>query len=188
MKKSVLILAACALVAGLAVSCTTSGAATTATKAPAAAVEAVDPGPVVAPTISTLSVKDAIHLRAPRAKITKGAGGEGVHVEAGGNVGYWSSVNDIITWEFDVAEDGDYAIVIDYAVAKEFANAKVKTTVGDATFEWFAVETASDWGKYVKIDVGTASLTAGKHSLTLQAVSIANRFVANLKSVYLVKK
>jgi hypothetical protein len=176
-KKIAIVLAVSVIVVLLAASCASTGssAATEPAAAPAAA-----PAPAPAPA------GPKIVLDATKAKLTSG-GGEGIRMEAGGNVGYWSSLDDIITWTFDVAEAGDYDVILNYSAASSFAGALAKVTVADQVLEWKASST-DDWTSYTDLNVGTVKLAAGPQTLSLQGTKIRVRFVANIMFVALVKK
>jgi len=172
MKKSLAFCALTALVAFFAVSCASTAPAKVEDKAaPKAEAKAPVDGPIV--------------LKASKATITVG-GGEGIRVEDGGNIGYWSSTDDIVAWTFDAAE-GEYTVTVEYAVDQSFANAKATVTVGDTVLDW-AVASTGTWGDYKKLDLGAVKLSAGSNTLKMQATAIADRFVANVKSVTLTKK
>ncbi len=164
MKKSMVVLAVIALVSILATSCAS------APKAEAgAAPKAVN-----------------VVLRADKAKLVDG-GGEGIRLEGGGNVGYWSSTEDLVKWDMVIAEAGDYTVMVDYSVDKSFADAVVKVSLAGQDIEW-KVESTDSWGTYKKAEIGTVTLAAGTHPASMQATAIANRFVANVKSIILTKK
>jgi hypothetical protein len=127
-----------------------------------------------------------IVLDAVKAKLTS-VGGEGIRIEGAGNVGWWASLDDVVTWTFDVAEAGDYDIIVNYSAASSFAGAMINTTVADQTLEWKAAST-EDWTNYTDLNIGTVKLPAGPQTLTLQATKIRNRFVANVMKVTLKKK
>jgi hypothetical protein len=174
-KKIAIVLAVSVIVVLLAASCASTGssAATEPAAAPAPAPAPVPAGPKIV-------------LDATKAKLTSG-GGEGIRMEAGGNVGYWSSLDDIITWTFDVAEAGDYEVILNYSAASSFAGALAKCTVADQVLEWKAVST-DDWTSYTDLNIGTVKLAAGPQTLALQGTKIRVRFVANIQFVALKKK
>ncbi len=128
----------------------------------------------------------SIRLRAKDAVITA-RGGEGVHLEAGGNVGYWSSTDDTVEWEYEIEEAGDYSVIVEYSVASSFKDAEVNVDVSGTVLAW-TVENTREWSNYKKVDIGTVSLEEGANTLTMQATKIINRFVANVMSVTLEKQ
>lgn len=177
MKKISILMASALALALVAVSCTTTASAT---KADAPAAAAAPKEELVASAAAPLV------LKAKSAVLTNG-GGEGIVLENGSNVGYWSSVDDTIVWTINVADAGDYSVTVDYAVATEFAGAAAKVFSGDSSVEWPLVKTTGDWGVYKKLELGNLTLAAGETTITMQATAIKNRFVANVKSVTLTK-
>lgn len=176
MKKILSMLAVLALVSFIAVSCGSAPAA----KADAGGKEAA------APVAKVPDTKGAITLKATKAKLTKGQGSEGLTIEAGGNVGYWSALGDIVAFDVDVEEAGTYTLVLTYSMAASFAGAKVDISIADQVLPWEVVST-SDWGNFKKIAIGDVELAAGSHELVFTPTFIKDRFVANLLTAFLVK-
>jgi hypothetical protein len=179
-KKSLIAFLVSLFVVFFVMSCASTGSTAAAPAAPAAAPAQVEE------SLPTVSASEDLVLAAAKAKLVSG-GGEGIRIENGENVGWWSSKGDIVSWKLQVAEAGEYIIKVNYSVDPEFAQAVVKVTVGDSSLDWTVASTGA-WGKYVDFEVGSVTLPAGAQTLAMQATTIKNRFVANVKSVTISKK
>ncbi|MBN1647178.1 MAG: hypothetical protein JW874_04025 [Spirochaetales bacterium] len=107
---------------------------------------------------------------------------EMVFEDANQNIGWWSDIDDKAMWDIQVAKPGTYKVIIDYSVIPMYANSVVNVTVGNNVLEW-KVKSTGDWGRYQKAEAGTVALASGQVPVMLQAKSISERFVANVRSI-----
>ena len=168
MKKKIALIVALVAMVALVASCASSGAAKA---APAAAASSGSDVKV------SLQAKDAKLMTSKDLKMENG----------NSNIGWWSDLGDKAVWEADIPEDGTYSIEVKYSVDPSFAGAVVNISVGDSMVEWPVISTGG-WGNYKSFAAGTVDLKAGATTVTLQAKSIKNRFVANIQRVRLVKQ
>jgi hypothetical protein len=182
-KKSVIALVVSVLLVLFMGSCASTGSTSAAPAASAAAPAAAAPAKASDPVASAAA---PLVLKADAAKLKDG-GGEGIRLEDAGNVGWWSSVKDLVSWTFQVADAGDYTLKINYSVDAQFANSAVKITVGDKSLDW-AVASTETWKNFVDFELGTVALAAGPQTITFQATKLPDRFVANVKSITITKK
>jgi hypothetical protein len=106
--------------------------------------------------------------------------------DANMNIGWWASTDDQIKWTLEVPEDGEYTVLYRYSLDPQFPGSVVKLTVGDQSLE-YTMEDTGEWSNYRTLEVGKMSLKAGSQPVVIQAVSIENRFVMNLKSIKFMK-
>jgi hypothetical protein len=128
-----------------------------------------------APVTLTLSASDA-------EIVTK----DQLRIMDDGNIGYWKSTKDTISWTIQVPEEGMYQVSARYACLSTAAGSTVAMRAGDQTIT-FKTEGTGDWGTYRKFDVGKIRLKAGAQTVTLQCLRTAGDYVINLNEVVFVK-
>ncbi|MBN2353348.1 MAG: hypothetical protein JXD23_12310 [Spirochaetales bacterium] len=156
MKKSIIVLAI--LLAGLIVSCETSGGAAGGGAAPTTVIE--------------LAAKDA--QLTGDCKYEVGTDRD--------NVGWWVDPNASASWTFDVKEAGEYACVVSWGVDDTYAGSTISVTVGDQTNEFIA-KSSGNWGKWRSMTIGKYNLVAGKNTVKVMAPKMAGTYAFNLHAV-----
>jgi hypothetical protein len=109
-------------------------------------------------------------------------------LEDGGNIGWWELPEDKITWEEVVVEaKGTYMVQAYASCDPQFPGSVINFTIADQTVT-LEMPSTEAWSDYKKLDAGTVELKAGTYTMVVQAASVDNRFVANLKQVNLVQQ
>jgi hypothetical protein len=101
------------------------------------------------------------------------------------NVGWWSSLNDIISWDFKVTTGGTYNVLVNISCDTQFPGSLVGVTAGGQKLEFNVPDTIS-WEDYFDIEIGTFDLDPGSYTLEIQGIELVNRFFANIRYVKLV--
>ncbi|MBN1698580.1 MAG: hypothetical protein JW881_13780 [Spirochaetales bacterium] len=101
-------------------------------------------------------------------------------------IGWWESPNDQIIWDFEVANGGEYMVVLKVACASSFAGSKVGVTIDSQKLEFIMPDTY-EWETYFDVEAGTVKLDPGPHKITVQGIELVNRFFGNLQLVTLKK-
>ena len=109
-----------------------------------------------------------------------------VYVESAECVGWWSSPNDIITWDLTIEKAGNYQVMVLVSCDPQFPGSTVGVTIGDQK-QTFVVPDTGAWSSYSYVEVGTYKLEAKSYKLAVQGVELINRFYANLQKVILTK-
>ncbi len=113
----------------------------------------------------------------------------------------WSSTDDRITWDVEVATTGRYEAVLYYTCAAEDAGAVVELSFGDSAIQAKAEahdpplrgaeldrvprKTESYVKDFAPLRLGVVELTQGRGPLSLRAVKIPGRHVIDLRTVLL---
>jgi hypothetical protein len=109
--------------------------------------------------------------------------GDGSKLETDGiNIGWWESTEDQIKWSLDIENEGEYTVLAFFSCPEEFAGSEVDVTINEQT-STFKVFSTGDWESFMFVEIGKYNLTAGQHTMLIQAVTIPDRFVCNIKYV-----
>ncbi|QOV90368.1 sulfatase-like hydrolase/transferase [Humisphaera borealis] len=118
----------------------------------------------------------------------------------------WTSTDDRITWDVEVKTAGRYEVVVWYSCPAAEVGSEIELSLGDVKTTTRIAEphdpplrgkehdrTASRGGEsYVKdwkpLSLGSVNLTAGRGELTLKAVKVASKQVAEVRMVLLTRK
>jgi hypothetical protein len=116
----------------------------------------------------------------------------------------WTSGGDRITWDVEVARAGTYDVVIYYTCAPEDAGSTIEASFGDASVRrkidaghnpplvGEAQDRVPRTESYVKdfrpLRIGTLRMTKSRSRLTLRAVQVAGKQVADVRYVSLTRK
>lgn len=116
----------------------------------------------------------------------------------------WTSKDDSMTWDIDVHTTGDYDVTIDYVCPEADAGSTIELSLGDAktsgkvTPGWYPrllddQDRASRGGEsymrdFKTLSLGTMKLPAGRGLLTLKALNIPGKTVAEVRRVTLTLK
>lgn len=116
----------------------------------------------------------------------------------------WTSKDDSMTWDIDVHTTGDYDVTIDYVCPEADAGSTIELSLGDSktsgkvTPGWYPrllddQDRASRGGEsymrdFKTLSLGTMKLLAGRGLLTLKALDIPGKTVAEVRRVTLTLK
>ena len=127
---------------------------------------------------------EPVEISLPAANATLHTSGALVLEENEGilNVGWWETVDDIVSWEVEIPQDGEYVFSMRAACDPQFPGSIVVLTIDGQSLE-VKVRDTGDWLYYVNMEFGSLNVSAGTHTLSLQASHVDNRFVANLRRV-----
>ncbi|MBN2440298.1 MAG: hypothetical protein JXJ04_03105 [Spirochaetales bacterium] len=109
-----------------------------------------------------------------------------VYEESAECVGWWSSPNDIITWDLNIEVAGNYQVQVVVSCDPQFPGSTVGVTIGDQKKTFIMPDTGA-WSSYSYVEVGTYALEAKSYKLAVQGVTLINRFYGNLQRVVLTK-
>jgi len=125
---------------------------------------------------------EEVKLKAGQAELqTQGA----LVLGSEGNViGWWESTDDIISWEAEITGKGTYQVQAIISCDPQFPGSQVQVAIGEETKEFIVPDTGA-WENYTVMDLGEVKLTPGTYPVRVQALSVNNRFVCNLKEIRL---
>ncbi|MCS7223285.1 MAG: alpha-L-fucosidase [Armatimonadetes bacterium] len=101
------------------------------------------------------------------------------------NIGYWTDPKDWVSWEFILDKGGDFKVEVTFACDKGTGGSRYLVSVGRQSLEATVEETGS-WTQFVRKEIGTVTLRAGRHRLSVRPISIRNIALMNLQEVRLV--
>jgi putative heme-binding domain-containing protein len=126
----------------------------------------------------------ALNLSAASAEIY---GGEITFEQPFRNVGMWHGPGDHVTWTVELDGPGEFDVWLDWACADDSAgNAYVLEGARPALRG--RVTATGGWDRYRQAKVGTVTLTAGRHRLTLRPDGELRRALMDLRGLRLVPK
>ncbi|MEX2215012.1 MAG: carbohydrate-binding protein [Phycisphaeraceae bacterium] len=102
-------------------------------------------------------------------------------------VGFWSDVNDYVTWDYTATRPGTYELILTYAASAGSAKtaSEIAITLGDQTLT-ATLDNTGSWYRYRTLTVGTIRMpSSGKHTLTVKGTKKIGGAVMNLKAVTL---
>lgn len=100
-------------------------------------------------------------------------------------IGFWVNVGDWVSWDFVADQPGRYRVEITYATDQGCGDAEWEVRLGDHKLPGKCKETGS-WTAFITEPVaGELVLPAGKSTLSVVPVRIANLAVMNLRSIVL---
>jgi putative membrane-bound dehydrogenase-like protein len=102
-----------------------------------------------------------------------------------GNLGAWSSSSDHAVWKVELARPAKYAVWLDYACDSGSAGNTFLLEIGGQQLTGKVGGTAS-WDLYRRAQVGTLSLGAGKHEVTMRPQGTIRGALIDLKEIHLV--
>lgn len=113
----------------------------------------------------------------------------------------WNSTNDSIYWEIDCIKPGKYLVEMDYLCRKEDVGSQVACRIGGETKTavinqpFYSTQIPSpdkvqrkeayEMKAWKRLRIGTFSIPAGKHFVTLKALKIAHENVAEINGLRL---
>lgn len=101
-----------------------------------------------------------------------------------GNIGWWSSLEDLIAWTVRVDQPGTYEVSIDYASADGASGDRVEISIGSKTVQG-VVEGTGTWDDYQTLKIGTVELDAGEYEVNVRAIGSIKSALMDLRSIKL---
>jgi arylsulfatase A len=99
-------------------------------------------------------------------------------------VGYWSKMEDWVSWEFEVVKAGKFAVEVLQGCGKGSGGAEVAFAVGEQVLT-LTVEDTGGFQNFVPRTLGTLALGAGKYTLTVKPKTKPGGAVMDLRQVTL---
>jgi hypothetical protein len=99
-------------------------------------------------------------------------------------LGAWSKISDWVSWDFEVAKAGKYAIEVQYGWGEEGTGANIAVEVG-GTIVPFQVTETGHFQHFVQRVIGQVDLIAGPQTLTVKPQSKPGKHVMDLRRVVL---
>ena len=96
----------------------------------------------------------------------------------------WTSLTDYISWPVEVRREGLYDVVLQYGCPRSDAGSRIRIIAGDSTVEGVvestpAIDVWQDW------KVGTLRFSRETNRFTIRPLSVAGRYVMDLREVRL---
>jgi arylsulfatase A len=100
-------------------------------------------------------------------------------------IGFWTRLDDWVSWDFEVNEPGLFTVEVLQGCAKASGGSRVLLSVGDQTLE-MVVEETGGFQNFVSRDLGTFRMNQpGRYTLTVKARTKPGLAVMDLRSVTL---
>ena len=99
-------------------------------------------------------------------------------------VGYWSKMEDWVSWEFEVVKAGKFEVEALQGCGKGSGGAEVVFAVGEQVLT-LTVEDTGGFQNFVPRKLGTLTLPAGKYTLTVKPKTKPGGAVMDLRQVTL---
>ncbi len=103
------------------------------------------------------------------------------------NIGYWTDVNDWVSWDFILEKGGEFDVEITYACERGSGGSEFLVQVADQTLQGKVEETGS-WTQFVTKMLGAVSLKRGRYTLAVRPVTKPGGAVMNLQRIRLIPK
>jgi alpha-L-fucosidase len=114
--------------------------------------------------------------------------GETAQYESGGgkdNIGFWTKLEDWVSWDFGVKQPGRFEVQVTYACEPGSSGSRYTVAVGPSAVHG-EVESTGDWTAFVSRKLGVLEIpAAGPAKLTVKPDSMPHGAVMNLKAVKL---
>lgn len=130
------------------------------------------------------SADEAIVLDAVDAKII-GSRARLVQDRHASFIGFWAEPRDCVEWRF-MAPAGRYCVSVSYATVDDRSGSEFVVEVEDNNLSGTVAGTGG-WREFQTDTLGEIDLSAGRQTLTLKALSMANQSVMNLQRVSLTR-
>ena len=102
------------------------------------------------------------------------------------NIGYWTRVEDWLSWPFELKTAGKFTVEITYACAKGSGGSSFTLEVGENPKIAAKVKETGSWTKFTTEKIGAVELAkSGKYELSVRPTSKPGQAVMNLQAVTL---
>jgi arylsulfatase A len=99
-------------------------------------------------------------------------------------IGYWMRKEDWVSWDFEVTKPGSYELIAMQGCGKGSGGSEVEFSIGDQK-QSMVVKDTGGFQNFVERSVGTYTLTAGSHTLSVKPVTKPGQAVMDLRQVIL---
>ena len=100
-------------------------------------------------------------------------------------VGYWTRVEDWVSWEFEITKPGTFVVDVLQGCGKGSGGSEVDVSVGDRALK-FTVQDTGNFQNFVARDIGRLTLTKpGRYTLTVKPKTKPGVAVMDLRQVVL---
>lgn len=98
------------------------------------------------------------------------------------NIGFWSDLNDYVTWPVTNAVAGEYQVSLEYSINPGLRKSTIIITSGAATLT-ASLSPTGGWGNFSNTVLGPLVVPAGPTTITMKGTGKANDGVMNLRSL-----
>jgi hypothetical protein len=103
-------------------------------------------------------------------------------------IGYWTRVDDWVSWDFEVAKPAKFNVTLTQACGKGSGGSEVAFTIGNQTIRDIVPDTGA-FTNWTNRTIGTFNLrTAGMYSITVKPLRKPGLAVMDLRAIYLSPK
>jgi arylsulfatase A len=99
-------------------------------------------------------------------------------------IGFWTKVEDWVSWDFEVKQAGKFQIVILQGCGNGSGGAEVEFAVGEQKHKMTVKETGG-FQKFIEREIGVLELKPGKHTLSVKPLTKPGVAVMDLRQVVL---
>lgn len=100
------------------------------------------------------------------------------------NLGWWSSPDDLVAWDFEIQQPGRYRVILDYASAEGSDGGRFEIATGLERIEGSVAATGT-WDDYREQVVGEIALEAGMHELIMRGLGSIETALIDLRTIRL---
>ena len=99
-------------------------------------------------------------------------------------IGYWTKVDDWVSWELETVNEGEYEVEILQGCGKGSGGSEVDVTIANQTLR-FVVQDTGHFQNFVRRTLGKVRLTAGRHTLAIKPQKKPGVAVMDVREVVL---
>jgi hypothetical protein len=99
-------------------------------------------------------------------------------------IGYWTRAEDWVSWEFEVTKAGKFTVEVTQGCGAGNGGSAVEFKADEQALEMIVDDTGG-FQNWKKREIGTMTLPAGKHTLTVKAKAKLHGAVMDLQQVVL---
>jgi len=117
--------------------------------------------------------------------------GQTAQYEQGGgknNIGYWINREDYVTWTCAFPKGGNFDLRITYACPPESQGSEISVGTDPQHAATGVVRSTGSWTDFQEVSLGQLSVSAGRQTVTVRALSMPRGAVMNLQKVVLTPK
>jgi hypothetical protein len=102
------------------------------------------------------------------------------------NLGMWHGEDDYAAWTLRIEKETALDIYLDYASARSASGNSISVTLGSQSLSAPIAATGIDWSEYKQAKIGTVTLEAGQHRVTVSASGPIHEALLDLRTLALV--
>lgn len=99
-------------------------------------------------------------------------------------IGYWTKVEDWVSWEVEITREGEYVIEVLQGCGKGSGGSEVELSIADQSVR-FVVQDTGHFQNFVRREVGTVRLKPGRHTFAVKPQRKPGVAVMDLREVVL---